>query len=32
VLVRVTWALLMICVRMLFVVARPIWRVARGRH
>jgi hypothetical protein len=32
VLVRITWAMLLVCLRMLFVVARPIWRVSNGRH
>lgn len=31
-LVRITWALLVMCLRMLIMVARPIWRVSKGRH
>ncbi len=30
-LIRLTWALVFMCLRMLFVVARPIWRLAEDR-
>lgn len=31
-LVRITWAMLLVCLRMLLVVARPIWRLSQGKH
>jgi hypothetical protein len=30
-LLRITWVMVLLCARMLFVVARPIWRVAEQR-